>query len=73
LHPDLAGYDPNESNQLDVSVLQYAYHCCVCKTLDGYDDLLSVLRLMTSGEIFIPVKDANNVQLTKLDAPRTHS
>jgi len=39
--------------------------------LDGYDDLLTALRLMASGEIFIPVKDANKVQLTKPDAPRT--
>jgi hypothetical protein len=43
------------------------------KTLDGYDDLLSTLRLMASGEIFIPVKDANNVQLTKPVAPRTNA
>ena len=37
------------------------------------DALLGALRLMASGEIFIPVKDANNVQLTKPDAARTHS
>ena len=39
------------------------------KTLDGYDDLLSALRLMASGEIFIPVTDTDNVQFTK-SSPR---